>query len=192
MILLTRINSLWSGGIFQVSALQVIVGSLLAGAICLIVGLVQLVPNAADVDHRYFYIGMGVVLLAVGLIMTAVRCFVMHCNRNSRIVMEDPQPNLDAVNSIDVIVQRRDTQVRRLVLAVLVEHAVDSSFLYQPKKLILLRLAINVCLSRNDMVKIAVASLAPKNFHRQFWSYFQESICFIEWKKKNLRGKRGV
>lgn len=90
-----------------------VVGSLLLGAIFLIVGLVQLVPNAADVDHRYFYIGMGVALLAIGLITTAVRCFVMHCNRNSRIVMEDPQPTLDAVNSIDVIVQRRDTQVGR-------------------------------------------------------------------------------
>ncbi|ENN70567.1 hypothetical protein D910_01873 [Dendroctonus ponderosae] len=96
----------------NVTALQVVVGSLLAGAICLIVGLVQLVPNAADVDHRYFYIGMGVILLAIGFIMTAVRCFVMHCYRHSRIVMEDPQPNLDAVNSIDVIVQRRDTQAK--------------------------------------------------------------------------------
>ncbi|XP_066261940.1 uncharacterized protein [Euwallacea similis] len=99
----------------KVSTLQVVVGSLLLGAIFLIVGLVQLVPNAADVDHRYFFIGLGAALLTFGFIMTAVRCFVMHCNRNSRIVMEDaPQPTLDsatAVNSIDVIVQRRDTQI---------------------------------------------------------------------------------
>ncbi|KAF7283003.1 hypothetical protein GWI33_001591 [Rhynchophorus ferrugineus] len=100
----------------KVSALQVIVGSLLLGAIFLIVGLVQLVPNAADVDHRYFFIGMGVALLAVGFIMTAVRCFCMHCHRNSRIVMEDPEPVLDAVNSIDVIVQRRDTQAMGYIL----------------------------------------------------------------------------
>ncbi|KAL1497394.1 hypothetical protein ABEB36_008372 [Hypothenemus hampei] len=95
----------------KVSALQVVVGSLLLGAIFLIVGLVQLVPNAADVDHRYFFIGMGVALLAVGFIMTAVRCVIMHCNRNSRIVMEDSQPTLDPVNSIDVIVQRRDNEI---------------------------------------------------------------------------------
>lgn len=96
-----------------------VVGSLLLGAIFLIVGLVQLVPNAADVDHRYFFIGMGVVLLAVGFVMTAVRCFVMHCHRNSVLVTatDAPQPTLDAavsaaaVNSIDVIVQRQDTQV---------------------------------------------------------------------------------
>lgn len=78
----------------------------------LIVGLVQLVPNAADADHRYIFIGAGAILIVVGLIMTAIRCFCMHCAENARIVvMDDPPPNMDAVNSIDVLVQRRDTQV---------------------------------------------------------------------------------
>lgn len=97
----------------KVSALQIIVGSILLGAIVLIVGLVQLVPNAADADHRYIFIGAGTILLVVGFIMTGVRCFCIHCAlRNARLAMEDPPPALDAVNSIDVLVQRRDTQVR--------------------------------------------------------------------------------
>lgn len=104
----------------QVSALQIIVGSILLGAIVLIVGLVQLVPNAADADHRYIFIGAGGILLVVGFIMTAVRCFCMHCARNARIVMEDPPPPLEGVNSIDVLVQRRDTQVGGVAAGILV------------------------------------------------------------------------
>lgn len=86
----------------------------------LIVGLVQLVPNAADADHRYIFIGAGGILLVVGFIMTAVRCFCMHCARNARIVMEDPPPPLEGVNSIDVLVQRRDTQVGGVAAGILV------------------------------------------------------------------------
>ncbi|CAH0564769.1 unnamed protein product [Brassicogethes aeneus] len=96
----------------KVSALQLIVGSILLGAIVLIVGLVQLVPNAADADHRYIFIGAGTILLIVGFLLTAVRCFCMHCKpRGSRVVVEDPPPPIDAVHSIDVLVQRRDTQI---------------------------------------------------------------------------------
>lgn len=91
------------------SALQIVVGSILLGAIVLIVGLVQLVPNAADADHRYIFLGAGGVLLFLGFVMTAVRCFCIHC-RGPRCP-EDPHPTLDGVNSIDVLVQRRDTQV---------------------------------------------------------------------------------
>nr|XP_008200535.1 PREDICTED: uncharacterized protein LOC100141755 isoform X2 [Tribolium castaneum]XP_015837851.1 PREDICTED: uncharacterized protein LOC100141755 isoform X2 [Tribolium castaneum] len=95
----------------KVSALQLVVGSILLGAIVLIVGLVQLVPNAADADHRYIFIGAGGILLFLGFVMAGVRCFCIHCHRGARIVMEDVPPTLDAVNSIDVLVQRRDTQV---------------------------------------------------------------------------------
>lgn len=95
---------------FQVSALQIIVGCLLLGAIVLVVGLVQLTPNAADADHRYIFLGAGSILLFLGLSLTAVRCCCMHC-ANNRTTEEDPPPPLDAVNSIDVLVQRRDTQV---------------------------------------------------------------------------------
>lgn len=112
---------------YKVSALQLIVGSILLGAIVLIVGLVQLVPNAADADHRYIFIGAGTILLVIGLVLTAVRCFCMHCARHrggmSEVAAErrrttttmTPPPALDAavVASIDVLVQRRDTQVSK-------------------------------------------------------------------------------
>lgn len=98
----------------QVSALQIIVGSILLGAIVLIVGLVQLVPNAADADHRYIFLGCGGALLILGIIMTIVRCICIHC-QSARAIIDDQQPELDGVNSIDVLVQRRDTQVSRCV-----------------------------------------------------------------------------
>ncbi|KAL3274604.1 hypothetical protein HHI36_015985 [Cryptolaemus montrouzieri] len=95
----------------KVSALQLVVGSILLGGIVLVVGLVQLVPNAADADHRYLFIGAGCILLALGLALTGVRCCCMQC-RHPRVVMEDhPPPVLETVHSIDVLVQRRDTQV---------------------------------------------------------------------------------
>lgn len=95
---------------FQISALQVIVGSLLLGAIVLVVGLVQLVPNAADADHRYVFIGTGSALLLLGFVMTGVRCFCIHC-KEPHVIVDNAPPALDGVNSIDVLVQRRDTQV---------------------------------------------------------------------------------
>lgn len=91
------------------SALQLIVGSILLGAIVLIVGLVQLVPNAADADHKYIFLGSGGILLVMGLVMTGMRCYCIHCRSPHGVVVETP-PTLDAVNSIDVLVQR-DTQV---------------------------------------------------------------------------------
>ena len=93
--------------------MQLVVGSILLGAIVLIVGLVQLVPNAADADHRYIFIGAGGILLILGFIMAGVRCFCIHCHRGSAVVIEDAAPTLDAVNSIDVLVQRRDTHVSK-------------------------------------------------------------------------------
>lgn len=97
--------------VLQVSALQIIVGSILLGAIVLIVGLVQLVPNAADADHRYIFLGCGGVLLVLGIVMTVIRCVCIHCQAARVIIDDDQQPELDGVNSIDVLVQRRDTQV---------------------------------------------------------------------------------
>lgn len=92
------------------SALQLIVGSILLGAIVLIVGLVQLVPNAADADHRYIFLGSGGILLFVGFFLTGIRCYCIHCKGN-HIAAIEPPPTLNTVNSIEVLVQRRDTQV---------------------------------------------------------------------------------
>ncbi|XP_018326474.1 uncharacterized protein LOC108737843 isoform X3 [Agrilus planipennis] len=99
----------------KISTLQIVVGSLLLGAIVLVVGLVQLTPNAADADHRYFFLGTGSALLLLGLIMTGVRCCCMHCpDSGVEVEEEDRPPELEAVNSIDVLVQRRDTQEKGL------------------------------------------------------------------------------
>nr|CAI5847663.1 unnamed protein product [Callosobruchus analis] len=90
----------------------------------MVVGLVQLTPHAADADHRYLFIGAGAVLLVVGLITTMVRCFCMHCPRGGASVVGVLETGtgavtdgvagvapLDAVASVDGLVQRRDTQV---------------------------------------------------------------------------------
>lgn len=98
--------------LFQVSALQLIVGSILLGAIVLIVGLVQLVPNAADADHRYIFLGSGGVMLFIGFLLTGVRCYCTHCKEN-HISAVEPAPTLNTVNSIEVLVQRKDTQVSK-------------------------------------------------------------------------------
>ncbi|KAB0798406.1 hypothetical protein PPYR_09399 [Photinus pyralis] len=110
-IIATLIKWQWSPD--KVSALQIIVGCLLLGAIVLVVGLVQLTPNAADADHRYIFLGAGSILLVLGLIMTAVRCCCMHC-AETRATEEEAPPPIDAINSIDVLVQRRDTQTIKL------------------------------------------------------------------------------
>ncbi|XP_022916549.1 uncharacterized protein [Onthophagus taurus] len=98
----------------KVSALQLIVGSILLGAIVLIVGLVQLVPNAADADHRYIFLASGGGLLFVGFLLTGIRCYCIHCRGSHGTPPIDPQcpSNLEAVNSIDVLVQRKDATVK--------------------------------------------------------------------------------
>lgn len=103
-----RISELYICG--KISALQIIVGCILLGAIVLVVGLVQLVPNAADADHRYIFIGAGSILLTFGLALTAVRCCLLQCRHPRVVIDEGPPPALNPVNSIDVLVQRRDTQ----------------------------------------------------------------------------------
>lgn len=95
---------------FQLSILQIIVGALLLGSIVLVVGLVQLMPNAADADHRFLFLSAGSGLLLGGIMMTALRYFCMR-RRYMRHTTDEPPPQIDAVNSIDDLVQRKDTQV---------------------------------------------------------------------------------
>ncbi|GLV34996.1 hypothetical protein CBL_09476 [Carabus blaptoides fortunei] len=94
----------------KVSALQIVVGSLLLGAIVLVVGLVQLTPGAADADHRWILLGTGGALIIIGLVMTGVRCCCMHYDATDTVAVDDETPH-DVVSSIDVLVQRRDTQI---------------------------------------------------------------------------------
>lgn len=96
---------------FQVSALQIVVGSLLLGAVVLVVGLVQLTPGAADADHRWVLLGVGLVLVVVGLIMTAIRCCCLHITEPLDHSGHSTEIR-EGQNSTDVLVQRRNTQVR--------------------------------------------------------------------------------
>lgn len=57
----------------QVSALHMVVGSLLLGGVVLVVGLVQLSPGAEAAAHRYYLLAVGAALIFVGLILTALR-----------------------------------------------------------------------------------------------------------------------
>ena len=57
--------------------LHLVVVSLLLGAILLIVGLVQLTPNADANQHRYYLMAIGGFLMVLGFVLTGLRCCVL-------------------------------------------------------------------------------------------------------------------
>lgn len=61
--------------------------SILLGAILLIVGLVQLTPNADANQHRYYLMAIGGFLMILGLVLTAIRCCLLpwHVRRRRRL-----------------------------------------------------------------------------------------------------------
>lgn len=61
----------------KVSVLHVVVVSLLLGAILVIVGLVQLTPNADASQHRYLLLGGGGALLIIGILLAVLRCCLL-------------------------------------------------------------------------------------------------------------------
>ncbi|XP_059477150.1 uncharacterized protein LOC132197700 [Neocloeon triangulifer] len=65
----------------KVSTLHVIVVSYLLGIILLIVGLVQLKPGADASDHRFYILGAGSVLLALGTLLSVARCVMVPIRR---------------------------------------------------------------------------------------------------------------
>lgn len=69
------------------SVLHLVVVSLLLGAILLIVGLVQLTPNADANQHRYYLMAIGGFLMILGLVLTALRCCLLpwHMRRRRRL-----------------------------------------------------------------------------------------------------------
>ncbi|KAJ9589466.1 hypothetical protein L9F63_017327 [Diploptera punctata] len=71
----------------KVSVLHLVVVSLLLGAILLIVGLVQLTPNADANQHRYYLMAIGGFLMVLGFILTGLRCCVLpwYMRRRRRI-----------------------------------------------------------------------------------------------------------
>jgi hypothetical protein len=70
-----------------VSILHIVVVSLLLGAILLIVGLVQLTPNADANQHRYYLMAIGGFHMILGLVFTALRCCLLpwHMRRRRRL-----------------------------------------------------------------------------------------------------------
>lgn len=72
---------------FQVSVLHLVVVSILLGAILLIVGLVQLTPNADASQHRYYLMAIGGFLMVLGLVLAALRCCLLpwHMRRRRRL-----------------------------------------------------------------------------------------------------------
>uniref|UniRef100_A0A8D8M2M0 Uncharacterized protein n=1 Tax=Cacopsylla melanoneura TaxID=428564 RepID=A0A8D8M2M0_9HEMI len=62
---------------FQLPLLQIIVVSLVLGAILLIVGLVQLKPGAGASQHKFLLLGSGIFLLIFGIILAFVRCCLL-------------------------------------------------------------------------------------------------------------------
>ncbi|XP_015187460.1 PREDICTED: uncharacterized protein LOC107072216 [Polistes dominula] len=63
----------------KISGLHAVVVCLLLGAVVLVVGLVQLAPGATTTDHRLALLIAGATLLLLGIILAAVRCYVLHC-----------------------------------------------------------------------------------------------------------------
>ncbi|XP_026288768.1 uncharacterized protein LOC113213807 isoform X2 [Frankliniella occidentalis] len=61
----------------KVSVLHLVVVSLLLGAILVIVGLVQLTPNADASQHRYLLLGGGGAMLIFGILLAVLRCCVL-------------------------------------------------------------------------------------------------------------------
>lgn len=61
--------------------------SILLGAILLIVGLVQLTPNADANQHRYYLMAIGGFLMILGLVLAAIRCCLLpwHVRRRQRL-----------------------------------------------------------------------------------------------------------
>ncbi|XP_015588894.1 uncharacterized protein LOC107264783 [Cephus cinctus] len=63
----------------KISGLHAVVVCLLLGAVVLVVGLVQLAPGATTTDHRLALLIAGTTLIVIGIVLAAVRCYVLHC-----------------------------------------------------------------------------------------------------------------
>ncbi|KAL0279060.1 UNVERIFIED_CONTAM: hypothetical protein PYX00_000697 [Menopon gallinae] len=110
----------------KVSALHLAVVSLLLGAVILIVGLVQLKPGADAPGHRYYLIAVGCILEVIGLIITAIRCVMLHMrikrqrvstNGNKKLEKNSkPKTSLTGNESVRVTNENnRNTQVEQIM-----------------------------------------------------------------------------
>lgn len=61
----------------QISLLHVAVVTMLAGAVTLFVGLVQLKPGAEASQYRYILIGSGLLSTLLGILLAVIRCCLL-------------------------------------------------------------------------------------------------------------------
>ncbi|XP_076384267.1 uncharacterized protein LOC143262240 [Megalopta genalis] len=92
----------------KVNALHVVVGSLLLGAVVLVVGLVQLAPGAEAAQNSTSLIVAGCILLSVGVFLATVRAL---CIKRQKSGHKD-ETHQRSVTSIDMLLaQHRDFTV---------------------------------------------------------------------------------
>lgn len=83
----------------QVNSLHVVVGSLLLGAVVLVVGLVQLAPGAEAAQNSAALIAAGCGLLVGGVLMAPLRAL---CIRRQKAAQKDGA-HQRSVTSIDML-----------------------------------------------------------------------------------------
>ncbi|XP_078042960.1 uncharacterized protein LOC144473188 [Augochlora pura] len=92
----------------KVNALHVVVGSLLLGAVVLVVGLVQLAPGAEAAQNSTSLIVAGCILLSVGVFLATIRAL---CIKRQKSGHKD-ETHQRSVTSIDMLLaQHRDFTV---------------------------------------------------------------------------------
>ncbi|XP_031841899.1 uncharacterized protein LOC116431075 [Nomia melanderi] len=92
----------------KVNSLHVVVGSLLLGAVVLVVGLVQLAPGAEAAQNSTSLIVVGSTLLVVGVFLATVRAL---CIKKQKCAHKD-ETHQRSVTSIDMLLaQHRDFTV---------------------------------------------------------------------------------
>ncbi|XP_076652717.1 uncharacterized protein LOC143359007 [Halictus rubicundus] len=92
----------------KVNSLHVVVGSLLLGAVVLVVGLVQLAPGAEAAQNSTSLIVAGCILLSVGVFLATVRAL---CIKRQKSGHKD-ETHQRSVTSIDMLLaQHRDFTV---------------------------------------------------------------------------------
>lgn len=94
---------------FQVNSLHVVVGSLLLGAVALVVGLVQLAPGAEAAQNSALIISVGSGLLLLGVLLAPLRSV---CIRRQKAAQKDGT-HQRSVTSIDMLLSQHRYPTRK-------------------------------------------------------------------------------
>lgn len=97
----------------KVNSLHVVVGSLLLGAVVLVVGLVQLAPGAEAAQNSTALIVVGCSLLVIGVFLAPLRAL---CIKKQKAAQKDGT-HQRSVTSIDMLLaQHRWVHISRFVI----------------------------------------------------------------------------